>query len=115
MLWRSYLEVDTTGGVYVRLQLPTWPMRSATALQGLAASYWARASSSALQRALDACKGPLQRLPWCATFVAHHPMVGTPSPAAYQGGRQGVKVAPRKDMHEAPGLPHIMMLMPNAR
>ena len=94
MLWCSHLEVDNIGGVYVRLQLPTWPPRSAAALQGLAASYWARSTSSALGVALDACKGPLQRLPWCAAFVAHHRMVGSPSPDAHVRGRQGMKVAP---------------------
>lgn len=107
MLLRSHLEVDSSGGVYVGLQLPTWPSRSAVAMQGLAASYWARGTSSALGVALDACKGPLQRLPWCAAFVAHYSMVGRISPDACIRGRQGMKVAPMEDMHKAPGLPNV--------
>ena len=91
----------------MRLPLPTWPPRSAAALQGLAAYYWARGSSFAHRRALDACKGPLQRLPWCAGIAERYPTVGCPSPDGCVRGRQGIDVALRKEMREAPGLPQV--------
>lgn len=40
-----HLEMDDTGGVYARLQLPLWPQQSAQALAGLARQYWSKAAN----------------------------------------------------------------------